>query len=221
MNKDKMWYMAHPYSVFANKESGTENRKELERQFNLANKAAGWLMDQGFVVISPISHCHPIAEAHELPRDWKFWKRIDETYIKACEGMIVVCNDGWDRSEGVLAEIELAKEMGKEIKYLIPIEDDFMISRWPGVYNHGHIRIQTPLFISDPDVDEVEQLHNIFVNSLKAEGLLREFKWADEDIDTSDWIDLMDVSGAYLSTFLPSLSQKRPYNPNLPRRNKW
>ena len=124
MEKNGYYYVAHPYSVFANKESGQENRKELERQFILACDAAGWLMDpeQGFVVISPISHCHPIAEQHELPRNWAYWKRIDRTYIESSIGMIIVTNPGWRESEGVTEEIQIAKELGKPVYYLHNID---------------------------------------------------------------------------------------------------
>jgi hypothetical protein len=125
MNKNGYYYMCHPYSVFSVDESGNENRKELERQFQLANKAAGWLMDpkQGFSIISPISHCHPIAEIHDLPRTWEYWKKIDQTYIEASIGIIVVMNDGWGQSEGVTSEIELARQLGKPIYWLIPVHD--------------------------------------------------------------------------------------------------
>jgi hypothetical protein len=96
MNKNGYYYMCHPYSVFSVDESGNESRDELTRQFNLANRAAGFLMDpqQGFAVLSPISHCHSIATIHDLPRNWEYWEKIDRIYIENSIGIIIVMNDG-------------------------------------------------------------------------------------------------------------------------------
>ena len=83
-----------------------------------ANGLAWQLMLEGNVVFSPISHTHPIALAVELPRDWEFWKAQDISFLKWCDELHVLKQDGWEESVGVQAEIRLASEMHKPIVYI-------------------------------------------------------------------------------------------------------
>ena len=101
----KKLYLAIPYS-------GQE-----DYSFRKANYQAGILMDQGYVVYSPISHTHPIANECHLPTDWEYWKNIDESFLSWCDILYVYCLPGWKDSKGVQAEIEIAKRLGKEIIY--------------------------------------------------------------------------------------------------------
>ena len=105
-------YLAIPYS-------GLE-----ERSFSIANLVAGMLMERGDVVYSPISHSHSIAKVSNLPKTWEFWGRIDMEFLKwADEIVVIVIGDNKDGmelikgSKGVQAEIEMANELGKEVKY--------------------------------------------------------------------------------------------------------
>ena len=70
------------------------------------------------LVFSPISHTHPIAAAGNLPVGWEFWKQYDLTFIEWCDELYVLMADGWRESTGVTAEIKLAKELGKPVRYL-------------------------------------------------------------------------------------------------------
>ena len=98
-------YLAIPYS-------GNENSS-----FVKANRKAAELMNQGNIVFSPISHTHPIASQCDLPADWEFWKKQDESFIEWCDAVYVYCLPGWRESRGVVAEIKLAINLGKEIIY--------------------------------------------------------------------------------------------------------
>ena len=49
MNKDKLVYLALPFTAHP------------EKSFEIANKVAAKLMEQGVIVFSPISHSYPIA----------------------------------------------------------------------------------------------------------------------------------------------------------------
>lgn len=103
-----------------------------ERSFEIANKVAAELMLAGNVVYSPISMGHNIAQ--HLPgeartsSDW--WRKFEPAFIEWCDEMVVVRiieNDhpvpfiaGWDlisKSEGVQAEIKIAKELRKPVTY--------------------------------------------------------------------------------------------------------
>ena len=89
-----------------------------EQSFIVANQTAGALMQQGHVVFSPISHTHPIAKQCYMPKDWDFWRSYDIAFIEWCDELWV-CNFGdWTTSKGVAAEIELAKGLGKKVKFL-------------------------------------------------------------------------------------------------------
>ena len=87
------------------------------KSFKVANLVAGELMQRGHIVISPISHTHPIAMECDLPKDWKFWKNQDESFIGWCDEMHIVPLPGHAKSKGVNAEKEIATKLNKPIKY--------------------------------------------------------------------------------------------------------
>ncbi len=115
-----MIYLASPYSH--------EDVKVREYRFQTSAKAASTLMKKGIHVFSPISHTHPIA-MYGLPLGWDFWEQFDRWYIERCDEVWVLMLDGWQESRGVTAEIGIATEMGKVIRYL---EEDFD----PDAYMH-------------------------------------------------------------------------------------
>ena len=53
-----------------------------------------------------------------LPTDWAFWQNFDRTYLDRCDEAIVLMIEGWQRSVGVQAEIVLARELGKPVRFL-------------------------------------------------------------------------------------------------------
>jgi hypothetical protein len=75
------------------------------------------LCKQGLITVSPLSK-HWIKYHTNIPLTWDFWKTYSEKLMEKCDALYVIMLDGWDVSEGVLAEIELAKKMSLEIKYL-------------------------------------------------------------------------------------------------------
>ena len=103
-------YLACPYSH--------DDRAIRVKRFKAVNRAAGILMNQGHKVFSPISHTHPIAEASDLPKDWDYWKDFDRAYLEHSHKIIVLMLDGWEESKGVLAELEIAHEMGLDVHYM-------------------------------------------------------------------------------------------------------
>ena len=78
------------------------------------------LMLDGLHIFSPISHTHPIAEAGGLPLGWDFWESYDRAILNACCEVRVLCQDGWEESVGVQAEIKLAEQMGIPVTYIVP-----------------------------------------------------------------------------------------------------
>ncbi len=103
-------YLATPYSH--------DSEKTREERFKNVNKKASELMNLGHIVYSPISHSHPIAVQCGLPLGWEYWEKYDTTFIEWCDELMVYCQSGWEKSNGVKAEIKIAKRLNKSVKYL-------------------------------------------------------------------------------------------------------
>jgi len=78
------------------------------------------LMNKGHIVYAPISSCHYIAVKYGLPRQWEFWAKMDEEFIKVSGKVLVITLKGWKESVGVKAEMEIAKKYGVPIEFIDP-----------------------------------------------------------------------------------------------------
>ncbi len=107
--KERLIYLSSPYSH--------EDEKIRKLRYDIACETTADLLTLGFLVYSPILHSAPLAESYSLPRIWNFWERIDREMLSRCQEVLVVTVDGWRESEGVQAEIEMAKEMGIPVRY--------------------------------------------------------------------------------------------------------
>jgi len=110
-----MIYLASPYS--------DPDANIREQRFRAACRAAARLLRAGHAVFCPVAHSHCIA-AHGLPAGWSFWERIDREHLERCGEIVVLLLDGWLMSEGVRAEMRLAVELGKPIRFLVPTGGD-------------------------------------------------------------------------------------------------
>ncbi len=104
-----MIYLASPYSH--------PDTAVREQRFRAACHAAVALLHAGRVVFSPIAHSHPLAQ-HGLPGNWHFWERYDRAFLERCDEVMVLMLDGWQESVGVQAEIRIARELGKPVRFL-------------------------------------------------------------------------------------------------------
>lgn len=109
-DNQKLTYLATPYSH--------DDANVMVQRFNIANRVAATMLKQGIHVYSPISHSHPIAMQHGLPKGWDFWERHDRLIIEHCGKVVVLMQDGWRESIGVEAEIQIAEEMGIPVEYM-------------------------------------------------------------------------------------------------------
>ena len=107
-----MIYLASPYS---HPDPGIR-----EQRFRTACRAAAQLMRAGQPVFSPVAHGHPIA-VFGLPTDWRYWEPLDRRHIATCDELAVLMLDGWRDSHGVQAEIRIAGDLGKPVRYLDPV----------------------------------------------------------------------------------------------------
>jgi len=92
-----------------------------ETRFDAACRATAALIRTGHVVFSPIVHGHPLVR-FGLPTYWAFWQRHDQELLRRSDEVIVLRIDGWEESEGVRAEVELAAALGKRAGYKEPVQ---------------------------------------------------------------------------------------------------
>ncbi len=106
-----MIYLAAPYS-----HPDPAVREERYRQ---TCWHAVRLMREGRLVYSPIVHSHPLAQLG-LPGDWPFWAEHNREMLNASSRLVVLALDGWQESQGVAAEVEIARELDLPIQIEAP-----------------------------------------------------------------------------------------------------
>jgi nucleoside 2-deoxyribosyltransferase len=104
-------YLASPYSH--------PEQTVREQRFRAACRAVATLLRASHVVFSPIVHSHPLV-GYGLPVGWEFWEQIDREYLERCDGVVVLMLDDWRESTGVRAEVRIARELGKPVRYVAP-----------------------------------------------------------------------------------------------------
>lgn len=116
-------YLASPYS------SSGETKLHHERErFEQVSVVASELFRQGTHVFSPIAHSHPIKDiGGMLPGSFSYWAEYCRRTLSMCDTLTVCKLDGWEESEGVGKEIELAKKLGKPIRELDPAP---ILAKW-------------------------------------------------------------------------------------------
>ena len=106
----KKIYLACPYSH-------KSKAVRIQRVINADEKAAE-LMEEGYLVFSPLSHSHPISEHCDVdPQDHNFWLRQDLWVLEICDEVHVLCLKGWESSKGIQRELDEAKKLNKVISY--------------------------------------------------------------------------------------------------------
>jgi hypothetical protein len=105
-------YLAIPYT--------DPDEKIRDYRAEISDIVCADLMNQGRVIFAPISSCHHIAKKYDLPKDWDFWKNIDEQFIRASKKLLVITLPGWEESTGVTAERKIAQDAGIPIELIDP-----------------------------------------------------------------------------------------------------
>jgi len=88
-------------------------------RFETANEYAAKLMEEGHIVFSPLSHSVPISRYLGNPNDSDFYVIQDLFWLECCEEMHVLMIDGVFESSGVRREMDHAKAIGVDIKYIV------------------------------------------------------------------------------------------------------
>ena len=125
-------YLASPYSH--------ERAEVREERFREAQRASAWLFVKGIWVISPIAHWHDITERFVLPTDALSYKGCNDALQLGAIATYVLAIEGWEKSSGVLGEIDLTRQIKQELLWLWPRGERYELSveeaaplqgRWP------------------------------------------------------------------------------------------
>lgn len=125
----KLIYLASPYLWRERKPEGwtdgtwdTHCHIMQHQRYERAIDATAYLMKKGLCVYSPIVATHPVAVKHTLPLGSEYWMQFDEIILNKCDEIVVLTLPGWDTSPGVQREIEIMRQLGKNVTYLDPKE---------------------------------------------------------------------------------------------------
>lgn len=114
-------YVASPFT------HDDESIKEYRKQIN--EKVCSHLIKNGFCAISPIAYGCMLIDKHWLINDdFTYWELFCLTLLKKSDMMYIVRLDGWDKSIGVLSEIDFALKNSIPIMFIDPI--DFSLSEF-------------------------------------------------------------------------------------------
>lgn len=106
-----MIYLAAPYSH--------PDPWARDLRYAATCEAAAGMLEQGRLVYSPTAHGHALA-ARGLPGDWAFWADHSRSMLSRCDGLDVLALPGWEESEGVHAEIAIARRLGLPVRLVAP-----------------------------------------------------------------------------------------------------
>lgn len=76
------------------------------------------LFSEGNTPISALLMGLTFADVGGLPTDTSTWSQFCENMLKGCDELHVLMIEGWEKSGGVAAEIEVAKKLGIKIEYI-------------------------------------------------------------------------------------------------------
>lgn len=105
-----MIYLASPY---------THPNKAVEHlRYKATEKHVANLLADGWMVYSPIVHCHYLSVNHNLPGTQDFWNTYNFHMLRLADRVSVLKLGGWDKSVGVAGEIAEAERIGIPVAYL-------------------------------------------------------------------------------------------------------
>jgi len=106
-------YLASPYSH--------PDPAVRQWRFEAACQATATMIRDGRPVFCPVVHSHPLTH-YGLPTDWRFWERYDRVYMAASREFAILALDGWKESQGIRAEVRIARELGMPFWLIDPVK---------------------------------------------------------------------------------------------------
>ncbi len=105
-------YLACPYTA-----TGIAEDSVREFRFKVITRIAADFIKRGNLIYSPITYTHPIAEVDKHIRH-EDYITLDMFFLKRADLLMIACLPGWEDSQGIKMEIQLANDLGKGIIYL-------------------------------------------------------------------------------------------------------
>ena len=106
-------YLASPYTH--------KDHDVMEERYQQVMRYSAQMLRDGKHNYSPIVHCHEMAKAHDLPREFDFWVDYNKSMLEQAKDLYVLALEGWQESVGIKAEIELAKAMLIPTQVIVPV----------------------------------------------------------------------------------------------------
>jgi hypothetical protein len=103
-----------------------KSKRVRDMRAKLATKAAIDLLKHNIMVFAPIPYNANWTrnDSGGLPVEWSFWETYDKNFLHRCDGLIILQLEGWNKSVGVTAETQYAREIGLPIFKLSPKDID-------------------------------------------------------------------------------------------------
>jgi len=111
---NKLFYLASPYT---HNDIGVRHQRAES-----AKEASALLFDAGQDNYSPIAHLHDMAIKYQMPEDSEYYRAFNFNILRRCDELLVLTIDGWDVSDGVDDEINLAKTLNMNIRLFNPFD---------------------------------------------------------------------------------------------------
>lgn len=96
--------------------------KIIGQRVHITQYICAELSRQGRFVYSPIVHFFNIQNKFDMPGDWEYWKDLCKVAMVRCNMLTIIQLDGWKKSVGVQAEIEIGKDHAMPMQFLDPTE---------------------------------------------------------------------------------------------------
>ncbi len=102
----KIAYLACPFAH--------EDKNVMMKRKDIVTQVSAELHKRDMYVFSPLTHNSPLIDLG-VEQTWEKWSKFDLSMLMRCEALYVLKLEGWKKSRGVQAEIDIA------ISYGIPI----------------------------------------------------------------------------------------------------
>jgi nucleoside 2-deoxyribosyltransferase len=106
----KKVYLAVPYSH--------ENPDVRFKRFERSCRATAYLMSEGYIVFSPITHSHPVAAHLNNHLSYEFWLEQDAPFLDWADEICILKIDGYKESKGVNWEKKYMEGLDKLVWFL-------------------------------------------------------------------------------------------------------
>ncbi|MCH9612851.1 MAG: hypothetical protein S4CHLAM102_13510 [Chlamydiia bacterium] len=166
-------YLASPYNH--------ESLKVRHMRLRVVNSVARQLISEGRLVYSPLTHNVPIDNLGERG-SWDTWKRHDLNMLCRCDVLLVLRQEGWEKSPGVAGEVEYAEENQKRIVYMDPPATILeMVESIPEGPFEELLQKQSQIF-TDRDWHQFHSPKNLAISLIvEAAELAEKFTWLSEE----------------------------------------